>query len=656
MKQNVRLVAFLLAMVMLFAFSGCEAAIPSTSGSNPTTNSVPTTNPSDKEYSQEQVDELITALAAATTEASANYDASLEVLTNDFTAKAEGTQSPVFEEMTQAMAAARDERVAELTAMADALNHLDLKDVAAVTSKVAEAEALLSLGHTYGEKIRHSRNAEGIACTEAEYYQICTLCNALTWSTGAHQWYYSRSLSTHQKCCLQCDATEEALAHNSNAQGKCEDCNYTVNANILIIESIDGESNSLTGMIDTAHTLTIVNVKDSDKMPSSIDDLKVYDEVILVNIANADMPQGFAEMLQSFVQDFGGGLLTIGGNTADSTEDDWQPHAYDNNDMKNSLYQEMLPVEITDYTPPMAVMILVDVSGSMWYPGSEEPYETSKLFAAMQGAEACLDALSDRDYVGVMALADEYYEACELTPCTQRDKILQAIAELKGPGGTIYSPALERAGQALNAMTGVEKKHIIMITDGEPSADDIERYLYMMQENAKAGITMSIVGLKCVPVAAQNMQHGLIHYAGMEAKNFHNITDLQDVSKAIREDLIAVKERQTVDIGHMNIQPSLLEALAASLGIQVDDLPSIKGFYSSTLKEGATEVLSLPYCPLYAQWDYGNGVVGSFMCDLNGTWSEEFIQSETARELLNYLLSYLANSPENPEDSPEDTI
>ena len=40
------------------------------------------------------------------------------------------------------------------------------------------------------------------------------------------------------------------------------------------------------------------------------------------------------------------------------------------------------------------------------------------------------------------------------------------------------------------------------------------------------------------------------------------------------------------------------------------------------------------YVPIYAQWKYGKGSVGSFMCDLNGNWSGTFIEDETGKTIV----------------------
>ena len=49
----------------------------------------------------------------------------------------------------------------------------------------------------------------------------------------------------------------------------------------------------------------------------------------------------------------------------------------------------------------------------------------------------------------------------------------------------------------LAAVTNVEKKHIILVTDGMPGDPDPAAYLEQARLNKEAGITMSIVGIDC---------------------------------------------------------------------------------------------------------------------------------------------------------------
>jgi hypothetical protein len=62
---------------------------------------------------------------------------------------------------------------------------------------------------------------------------------------------------------------------------------------ILIIENIEGESESLRTMLNDELNVSVVNVGDPLNMPTTVNELREYDQVILVNVANKDMLAGF---------------------------------------------------------------------------------------------------------------------------------------------------------------------------------------------------------------------------------------------------------------------------------------------------------------------------------------------------------------------------
>ena len=399
---------------------------------------------------------------------------------------------------------------------------------------------------------------------------------------------------------------------------------------LLIIESISGESDSLCEILN-GKKITVVNAYDSDNMPKTLNDLRKYDEIIMVNVANADLPDGFDQILYRYVKDIGGGLFTVCGNKDDGNPNDalFEANAFTEADMGNSLYQELLPVDIIEYTPPAAVMVIIDTSGSMYDPNV--PYETTKLYAAQLGALTCLNSLTDRDWIGVMTFTDQSSLALELTPRTDRMKIESAINNLPKRGGnTKFTHAISDAGDALIALSGVEKRHIILITDGNPQ-DSSEDYGAAMKRNADRGITMSIVGIEA-DAYKDKMTFALQYYAGMSEEYFHNAKTLSDVGTEMRNDL------NLPEIKSVNYEPFIPTIKDGSSnivdGIDPDSMPRLDGFYGTKLKADATEVLGAEYVPIYAQWKFGKGTVGSFLCDLNGTWSSDFIESETGQELL----------------------
>ena len=400
---------------------------------------------------------------------------------------------------------------------------------------------------------------------------------------------------------------------------------------ILVVESVAGESTSLKDMITDDKNVTVVDVNDKEKMPATLTDLRNYDEVILVNISNADMPEGFDDILYQYVDEVGGGLFTVCGNKEDANPNDekWEANAFTRNDMYGSTYQKLLPVEIVNYTPPIAVIIVIDTSGSMFMGDGSQSFEDSKLAAAIEGAKsAAIDGLDNNDWIGVMTFAKESEESLEMTSRLERNKILTAIDNIpRGGGETKFTTPIERAGSTLLAMDQVKKRHIILVTDGEPT-DQESAYGSMMKRNAEQGITMSIVGIGATSTAESHMNNVIKTYAtvdGVEMARFYNISDANKVGTTLRNDL----ERPEIkDVNYGEFTPIVETMNSVLAGVDISKMPTLDGFYGSKIKDRAEVILSGEFVPIYAQWKVGKGMVGSFMCDLNGTWSSDFIDPD----------------------------
>ena len=124
--------------------------------------------------------------------------------------------------------------------------------------------------------------------------------------------------------------------------------NIEVVDNILILQR-ENEGEQLLALYEGDFEVTLKDIEDA---PATLRELREYDEVILANIANADMPEGFDELLESYVSEAGGSLLTVGGAREENGES--VANVYNREDMEGTLYQEMLPVLAEDYTPPVA--------------------------------------------------------------------------------------------------------------------------------------------------------------------------------------------------------------------------------------------------------------------------------------------------------------
>ena len=431
--------------------------------------------------------------------------------------------------------------------------------------------------------------------------------------------------------------------------------------NILILESYKDQSNTLKEILtkDDRYKVTVANVNLGENIPKSVDELRAYDQVILNNISNADLTQtignNFDKMLETYVKDYGGGLFTVGGN-----DESGKAHSYNRSDMLGSVYQQMLPVQAIDYTPPVGLMVIIDRSGSMELDNA--------LQSARQGAAACLEAMTERDYMGIMTLDSDYNVILPLTPCTKESSIKQAIESVdKTTGGTVFGSAIERAAQALISLKSVDKRHIIIVTDGQPGGEakeyeDIISYYY----NGPYHITVSMVliGVEENSSTAIKMKHAtdICTPAGKDEPEGHTYasTNHQALINAMRDDLKADSIKE-VNIPEGGFQPTVYNGLSPVVqNLQRDEesqndrklTVKLGGFYGVKVRSTDYLVLTGDYdVPLYAQWKYGSGAVGSFMCDLNGNWSDGFLSDANGQTFVyNVIKSLLPSKNIHPQE------
>lgn len=432
---------------------------------------------------------------------------------------------------------------------------------------------------------------------------------------------------------------------------------------VLVIENVEGESDNLTEFLkESDYQVTkigIWNEEDAETVPQDLSALCEYQQVVLVNISNADLtnrykdeagqddpgkknnlPEGFDRILYNYVYVQGGGLLTVGGeNDIDPITGKEVSHAYNRDDMFSTLYQQMLPVQVINYTPPVAVMIIIDHSGSMG-DGANSP-----LAMAKQGALYGLEYLNTRDYCGIMTLDTDAYEVLPITPVSEREKIKNAIQNIstQGDNGTIFAKAIEDAGSALRTVN-VEKRHIILVTDGVPA--DTAAFMKQVQINYGRGVTMSIVGYQVMSSEIANMKKAAEEYGGGV---FYNAQSVQGISDSMKEDF---KTEAVAEIKYGEEVPlKIKDVTSAVVGIENATFPALTGYYGTREKQGAEIPLVGDYVPIYAQWKYGKGSVGSFMCDLNDRWSSGFLKhSVSTRFITNVVDSLFPVEDIKPKD------
>lgn len=412
---------------------------------------------------------------------------------------------------------------------------------------------------------------------------------------------------------------------------------------VLILEQADQSGQLIEVMKEdeVGYEITRGNLATGENVPSSEEDLRQFDQVILNNISSHDLEKdGLDALLYEYVYTYGGGLFTTGG----MEEDGATAHAYNRSDMNNTLYQQMLPIQAINYTPPVGVFIVIDISGSMLSAGASG---RSNLEWAKQGAIECLNALTERDYIGIMTMDTEYGMVLDLTPRTQDGLIREKILGIGEGQSTVYSTAIDRSAQRLAQLQNVDKRHIILVTDGMPADSDVPKYLKNTEDAYKNhGITLSVVGI--------GIAEGSTAYTRMTELvttghgRLHTVSNGSQLLSEMRDELNAPEIEET-KYGDFN--PTIANTLSPLLngvehGSDLDNrhsmLAQLSGFFGTKARSRADVILVGEYdVPIYAQWKFGEGMVGSFMCDVYSDWSAEFMTNENGKRFLRNVIANL---------------
>lgn len=379
---------------------------------------------------------------------------------------------------------------------------------------------------------------------------------------------------------------------------------------------VDGTGNEAEGLMDILESddYDVTKVLPS-ALPSTFAEICAYDEVIFMNVANADLPASYAEnVLKRYVEEFGGGFYTVGGNKA-----------YVQEDMQGSAYEDLLPVAADDGKQSLGLLLVIDRSTSM----RQQAGSLTRLELAKEAARGSIEELGDGDYVGVITFNNHAEIVSPMQPIYQKDQVIRAIDGIKiDEQGTGYFNAVNMAQNMLTGFDETELKHIIFLTDGEPTdRADIPTCMERITQMAGNGITLSTIALgPSVPIDTVNNMASLGNGRFCDASN--------------TSELIDIMKRETVTaagsfVNEYEFRPAIRSYTSAVAGIT--EFPTLGGYFGTRVKEGATVVLSVPgkpNTPVYAQWQRGKGQVGSFLCDLNGTWSKAFLADANGKNFL----------------------
>ncbi len=360
---------------------------------------------------------------------------------------------------------------------------------------------------------------------------------------------------------------------------------------VLIVEGEEGASANLEAALSASYMLHRTIAPEALSM--ELAEYAAYDSIILNNVPATRIAERPMEWLGKAVGDFGVGLIMAGGS------DSFGLGGYFKTPVERALpvYMEL---QGKKQMPSLGLVLVIDRSGSM---------SDGKLELAKEAAMRTVELLRDEDNVGVVAFDSAPWWVVEPTDLGDREQVLERIRGIQAEGGTDIYPALSEGYEALLKMD-VQRKHMILLTDGQSAGGSYDRLTDGMNDNR---MTLSTVAV------GADADRQLLKRLAEQAGGRYYFT--QDQST-----LPAIFSRETVLMSRTYIVDGEFVPAAGSAGswnsLWAGGLPAVNAYVASTAKELAEVALWTPDGdPLLARWTYGSGRTAAWTSDLSGRWA-----------------------------------
>ncbi len=350
-----------------------------------------------------------------------------------------------------------------------------------------------------------------------------------------------------------------------------------------------------------------VELRSARGVPQSLTEAEKYDLIFVSDVSRTaelggeNLSNSQMRVLEQYAKK-GGGLVFAGG------ENSFGPGGWGQTLLEREVLPVRLDVQRKQDTPNLALMLVIDRSGSMAGP---------KIELAKQGAIATLGALQPDDLIGICAFDTKPGELVSLQRAANRFKITEAVSRLRSGGGTNIFAAIDFA---YNELTKVEAKikHIIVLTDGQsPRAGIVE----LASQAALERITISTIAvgngsdetlLRDIADTA-----GGNHYVTVSPQSIPKLL-LKETSEVTRKALVEDKFRPRTDPRFKNLQ--------MFRGLNMDAVPPLVGYVSTRAKPRA-EVLMTSHLgePILARWRLGLGKVVVWTSDVKNRWAHYWL-------------------------------
>ena len=377
-------------------------------------------------------------------------------------------------------------------------------------------------------------------------------------------------------------------------------------AKVLYIEGQDGSSKYLANALRKEGLDVDVA---GPQRAANLNTLLKYDALIVSDVPASAFPAGAMQKVESYVRDFGGGLVFAGGE-----------NTFGEKGYSGSPMEQILPVEFKaqEKRKDIALVIAIDRSYSM---------KGRKMEYAKEAARAALDLLEEQHEFAVVAFDSQPYVAVPLHQVRSKRKAEAQISRIQASGQTNIYPALGIVYRILRD-SDARTKHVILLSDGDTHPADFQRLIERMREKDIVVSTVTI---------GEGGNPGLMKDIATWGNGRNYIAaNAESIPQIFTEETKKVVGTNLVEEA---ILPVVKQRSAALTGVNFADAPPLGGHISVKARDTAEVLLSTQQgAPLLTRWQYGLGKTVLFASDVKNRWSAKWVQWKDYGKLWSQLV------------------
>lgn len=400
---------------------------------------------------------------------------------------------------------------------------------------------------------------------------------------------------------------------------------------VLLISGMNEDSSQYENLLRSAgcnyHAVSAINA------PDSLEKLLEYKSILLENVYLSDLPEGFLLNIETYVKDYGCGLICIGG------DDSYALGGY-----RESVLETVLPVDMelrgVNEIPKMAMIMVIDHSGSM----SMDAGGATNLDLAITAANTAVDQMRSTDYVGVITFDDTFSWVVEPTEASDKDDIKTRIETIAEGGGTTIQPALWAALEGVKECdAGI--RHVILLTDGQGESRNYEDIIEAYTDD---DVTLSTVAV------GDDSDAGLLEKLAENCGGRYYYSDMaSEIPKIFAQEVFLS--------GDTYLQNGLFQLAVdgsneITRGLFEDGWPGIYGYVSATPKNASNVLIaSEKDDPVLTVMQYGLGHTVAWNTDVTNQWTADYAGESDYAQLWKRIIDYSVGNAAIGEDSVDVT-